>query len=707
MSRPEQTFSVDQAFRSMSPFFREQSQIELLGSVTAITWLLGGLFNDKYLYSLSMIISIVSLVLTLIHDFLRNQFSVTMLHTYSFRRLIVAVIANWAYTSGQEGPSEFTLFGNEVKINSFIEILIIVLLIIWFASRYSESIDKTDAGILVVPMVVLRGSLRGAILAAVIFALISNDQIPEGAEMPLIVIYLIEPFVYAIYSNLNKTVSTAEMVVGSARLPAVAFRESILSNLLLLIITMIFNGVSGDEWELLRVLYILGTVFAIFSSIDAIKKFNENPFGNTEIGNFLNNTPDVFQDLQINEKLGHVVDSQTIIDVGKTSSIELSPGSIIVPLEETKGKVTTMIIGKSENIVKKNKEKISQTVDGITTAIIPAKNLKNIRQNFTAKQLNTIDLAQYGLPNLQTIESVIKSLGFNMQNWIGNIKHQLTKFKLSNYGITETEDGKTSVCLPGISVIESPGSSIVKVAGVRVYETPEVNTVRIGNFLTVVEFPKMQLVSLPGITIMEMKGVGTAVDLFGFKISDKLSAERLDEFKKVFLAQLNTWEAGVESQLGRIIADPNASAVMSMSWDGDFKPFLEGKKKSFGDHPALGLAAAESRTLLQGSVERTENEAKLIELTGMDSTLKAKKSVKKKKKVQYGNQLNQKRKKQIRKGEPETEALDEIKSSLEKAKMDIDKKLKQVNKEIDGKQKDEYDFEIVEDADYEIIEDDE
>jgi hypothetical protein len=721
----------------MGPFFREQSQIEIIGTVTAITWFLGGMFNDKYLYFLSMVLSVGILCVIFVNGFLFRRLSVNLIHTYAFRRLIVSLLASWMYTTGTEGPEKLNFGDASIPINDFAQFVMFGLLILWFATRYSELLDKKNRGFYTSPLAIFRGLLRGLILAGAVIAMFNgrNKEIPSELQTPIFIAYLIEPFIYVLYSQLNRTVSSVDMVVGSSRLPSVALRESFLSNLMLLIITMLFNGVSGDEWSLLRVVYIIGVIFAIISSVDAIKKFNENPLGTGILGQFLNNTPDVMENLDLQEKLGHIIDSPTIVDVGDDSSISISPGSLVVPIEEVKGKVTTMIIGQSENIVTKNKEMVSQSIEGVTTAVIPANKLNSLKRQFTAKQINTIDLSAYGLPSLQTIESVIKSLGFSMNGWIGKVKSELTKFKLSNYGVTEFE-GKTTVNLPGIYVNETPDTTHVKVAGLRVYETPQTNTVRIGNFLTVVEFPKMTFVTMPFLTVMEMKGVGTAVNLMGFKISDELSADRLDEFKGAFLKHLDQWEAGIESQLGRIIADPNASAIMSMSWDGEFKPLLEGHKQSFGDHPALESSTA-SRNLLQESIPQTDSEVKLIELTGLDkqrSKEKREKRVSRKerremekleqlklledvpserpvpKHVKYDLEIGVgKRKKRVTNIEESSDSkeLDEVKASLEKARQEIDEKLQQIDTEMETKTAKTHDIKEIYDAEYEIVDDEE
>ncbi|MHA2089470.1 MAG: hypothetical protein ACW98K_01320 [Candidatus Kariarchaeaceae archaeon] len=703
MSQSDYSLNFDQAINTLTPYFREKGQLEMIGAVTAITWLLGGMSDDLYLYFLSMVFAILVLIFIILSDFFNRVLSVSLIHQYSFRRLIIAILANWMYS----GSNTFTILDNDVPVNRIADNVMVALLVIWFATRYSEGFAFKLSSI-TSPLIIVRGILRGGILAGLFLALFSS--IPDNYLEPLLICYVIEPFVFLIYAGTNRTASTSEMVLGNTRLPAVALRESFLSNLVLLLMTGWFdNDLSGSEWSLLRVFYIFGLIFAFISSIDAVKKFNENPLGSTVLGSFLNDTPGKMNDINLEETLGHIIDQDTIIETGK-SQLTVAAGSILVPLEEKKGMVTTMVMGKTENIVEKNKQKIGQTIEGVTTALIPAKNLKRVKQDYVAKYLNTIDLTSYKLPSLAEMQVLVTKFSQSMEGWIGNVKNELTKFKLSNYGVTEFE-GNTTVNLPGIFVNETPAGTQVKVLGIRVFETPQVTNVRIGNLITVVEFPKMQLVSLPGITVMEMKDVGTAVDLFGFKISDNLSAERLTEFKEAFLTHLDNWEAGMESQLGRIIADKNATAILSMNWNGEFKPILASKSYAVGDHPALSPQSNQFvKNLLPGMEERplSDDKVRLIELTGVGEKSDTKKitsstkHMKKGKRVKHDVELGAgKFKKSI--NNIQQDELSEVKDTLEKAKDEIDKKLQKISDEIEGKDKPSEEFEEIFDADYEIV----
>jgi len=135
----------------------------------------------------------------------------------------------------------------------------------------------------------------------------------------------------------------------------------------------------------------------------------------------------------------------------------------------------------------------------------------------------------------------------------------------------------------------------------------------------------MNFVSLPGITVLDVHGHGSAVSILGFKISDGLSADKLDEFREVILGQLDRWEMGIDAELGRFLADKSANGLLSVGWDGEFNLLLDSKKKTMGNHLALEGPTKKGMHYLPPNFDEeiekdTEQDERFIALTGISPT---------------------------------------------------------------------------------------
>ncbi|OLS22468.1 MAG: hypothetical protein HeimC2_29470 [Candidatus Heimdallarchaeota archaeon LC_2] len=696
---------MDQAALAMSAYIKQQPKYEVMASIFAMFWIFGGLFGDESLYLISMSGSMILFIAVIISSFAPSKKLLLYLHSASFRRLIIAFIAQWMYTGGRStGKSTMEIAGIEIQINEIADLVILSLFLVWIVTKYGESIDRKGLFSKNTPILLIRGIFKSIILFAAFFAIFTSRRVPENLEIYLILSYLVEPYVYFIFAKLNPSRSSTDMVLGDARLPMVALRESFLSNLMFLLLTMWFGGVTGDEWGIIRVYYLIGFVFTFYMSSEDIKNFKINPLGSGMLGNFLNNVPTELANLNLEEKFGTIIESDITIDLDQELKYSIKSGSIIIPIEEKKNQVTTLVVGKTESFVKSGVQNISEMTDGITTLVIPKKQFSSISNKFSSKQLSTINFKELNLPTIGEISSLINLLSNRMSNWVENLKLELTKFDLSNYGVTES-DGVTKVELPGISIIDSPEGTSVKVPFVRVIDTPQANTVRIGSWLTVVEFPKFQMVSLPGIKVLEVPEIGSAVSIFGFKVSDGLPTEYLDQIDSKFSEFLEQWEDRVDSKLGRIVADQNSKMAMNISWDGNFKPLLKSEKQFFGDHLALGPANEASRALLSdytGNIASTNNE--ILALTGVTEGdpiySQDPKSIKSKQKLERKERKALKRK--IR-----AEVKEKVYAELElNHKLDeIDDEITEVKKGMTKKAEDNQFKEII-DVDYEIVDDD-
>ena len=608
--------TLNSAMFAMETMLRKTPRHELFGSVLAFCWLLGGLLGDSALFLVSMSLTLVLFTFSLLSNIFNIMKSMGTIHVSSFRRLIIGLLAHWTYTSGKtQGSDTYSIFGSSIPILLISQGAVAYLFLIWMITKYGENIDKNGFQLKSTPFLFVRGLLRGIILLCALFAIV-NFEIHDFIAIALFGAYIVEPYVYYIWASFNRSISSTDMVLGENRLPTVALRESFLSNLVYLFITMSFHGVKGSEWDLLRVYYILGFMYFLFASWDDIKKFNQNPLASSLAGEFLQNTPAIMNQIDFSQQKGIVIDKDRMINLGNSINMDIKPGSILVPLEEQKGKVSAMIIGKANQIVEQNGEKVSELRDGISTVLVPASQIKSLKKEFFSQALDKIDFTELNLPDLTQIQNLVSQFSSNLGNWVASISKELKKFDLTNYGVKEI-DGMTFVNLPGISVVDG-GKDIqsVKVGPIRVLETPNAQIVKIGGFINVLEFPKVSFVSLPGITVVDVPTQGSAVDIFGFKVSDELPAEYLDEFKGAFQQYMSTVEQQVDDQLGKILASDKASISLNMTWDGEFQPLLKGGKGMISG--PLELSSGMDTKSLPPGKQTDKNENKLVSLAGLN-----------------------------------------------------------------------------------------
>jgi hypothetical protein len=681
-------FAFSQSSKLMRSYFGAQRKFERIGTIMGTVWFFAGWFEDGLLFFFSMSLTMILLVIGAIDSVIQTR-SMGQYSGKAVRRLLLALWSNSMYISGDTpGPERIPFFGLNIEVVMISQVVIATLLVFWFSSRYISEVQSSDFTVPRFTVISIRGILRGAILAGFVYSLFTKNYIPESLNIYLFIAYIAEPLIYMFFSYLDQTISRADMVFGSSKLPIVALRESLLSNTILILFTGWFKGIQGSEWDALRALYLLVTILVFVWSFDVIKEFNRHVLGKNALGQFLEHMPDEISELNLGEKLGHVIDTQTMISVGKKGDLKLNAGSIVIPIGEVQGMIKAIIIGKGENIINQAGELSSQLMDGISTAMISKKEFKKAVKDIIPQRMDNINLENLELPSLETMVGLMSVLGNQMAGWVDNIKRELGRFQLSNYGISEV-DGNETVILPGIKVQSFGDTQLVNVAGfIRVMETPEITTVRIGSWLSVVEVPKFTFVTLPGITIFDLAEGGSAVDIFGFKIGDGISADRLMEFKDALLSQLDRFESDMHSRLGRILADKNANALLSVSWDGEFKPLVEGRDRYFGEHPALGAGVDASRRLMPGYTETAEPR-KIIELTGIHpGGSKDIKREKKKRSVEVNIQIGKAKSK-----------FKSVKDEMDAISDDIES----IKKEINGEKEDDY---VIYDADYEIVDDD-
>ena len=748
MSSTTSRFVMDNAVTQIKPFFEDDTKLGLFITVSSFGWFVGGMLNDGYLYFISCLFSLVLYIIGIIL-YINPVYDYTMnIGSTAFRRFAYGGFGYWMYTTGKLGPETISdVFGFDIPVLQFSQLILIFFILLWTINRYLDLLVNEEKTLNNIITLGIRSIMKGLILFAAIYAFITKEFIPLWLEIPLLASYLFEPIFYYLYHNENRTLSTFDMNFGNARLPTVALRETIVSNTIFIIITTNYASVNDPDWNILRVIHIIVLITLIIISIDSVKKFNQNPLKSTKMGTFLNDNPLDLNNLKVKETGGHLIQKELELKLSKDAKVIIEEGAVVIPIKEEKGYVNALIVGKGQNILTNQKEEISQQMDGITTLMIPKKEIKSIVRDIPKVNLAEIDLSKYGLPSLEVIENSVKLLSVKMAGWVERIRAEIMNVNLNGLGISEQGD-TTRVNLGILRVVETPEMTHFNGFGIKVYDTPNAVLVNILNLINVVELPKVTFVNLPGITVFDLGKEGQSVEILGFKITSGIDPLKLEQFKQAFYLKAAEIENRLDSQLGKILASDKPSAMMSLSWNGEFLPLLEGNNKQIGNHPALNPSVREFSNLLslpQGDYNNKSNDdIALIELTGVDNE----RSKSKKKRINVsvdistsGSKVKSKNisntnKEELRKiirEKKETrrdliEERREFRRSLTKSnlsreqKLDINEKLAEINREIiniedeiknpNFKQKiqnessnfSEDNYEII-DADYEILDD--
>ena len=269
------------------------------------------------------------------------------------------------------------------------ETVVVVLLLIWFSSRYMNELQEESFTFPRMLVMFVRSVFRSVILAGLFYALFTRDLIPEMYLPYLLGAYVIEPLIYTLFAYMNKTYSRVEMIFGNAKLPIIALREVMLMNVIFLFFTVWFKGVDGSEWDLLRVLYVIILVFVFVNSFDAVKEFNKHVLGKNPIGEFLEDLPVDIGELNLNEKLGHVVNQETVLKLSKMNKLKLEEGSIVIPIGEIKDQIKREYRWqKGEDYLKENRDRILFTLGMLivfrlgSTLPIPGININALKLYF-------------------------------------------------------------------------------------------------------------------------------------------------------------------------------------------------------------------------------------------------------------------------------------------------------------------------------------
>ncbi len=724
------TYAFETSFDIINNYFKKQNNTDLIFIAFLFTWLLGGIFENVYLFLISIYGSIIIFLYNMSNLIAKNQ-SLSELGGIASHRFIVAIIAHSLYINGNTpGESILTLFDIEINVILNSQIAIIFFLIFWAMLRFDSQINNIDRNPDKIILNYIRGILRTSILLGLLYSIFSKSFIPYPYDKILFVSYIIEPIVYYQFNKVTPTISFVDLYMGNSKLPIIALRDSMLSNLLFIIFTHVFKGINGGEWDLLIAVYIIAFVIILIYSFSSVSKFNQNPLAKTILGEFIeNDVKEKFKNIDLMNQNAIILPDSFNIELDGGKQLHINNKSIIIPTSHIKDKYSAIVIGSGKYILDTDKIH-EQLLEGVNAILIPKKSMDTIIKKFTPINLSKINFEELGFPSIEELQKMINKLGSVIDEWSYNIVNRLQKIDLSNYGISEI-NGVTKVNLPGISVYDAKNITRVNLIDfLKVIETPSITTVRIGNFLRVLEVPNFTFVNLPGITVIDLNERGSAINFLGFKIGEGVNADEVLKFTDVILENLDSFESQLDRKIGRMLADKETNAIFNLSWKGNFYPLLENKKiaiptdKNTIEPYLVSFIPDEIKSENQKLLEKAiiKNEKNIIELTGINKRKNTYHHVIKLSSNQFdknNNQIDKEKlirekrreiKQKIRElknqlGEMDTDNINQIISELDKLKDDLKAIDAELNKSSEDIESTKMDVKEIYDADYEIVDD--
>ncbi|MFW9929747.1 MAG: hypothetical protein ACFFD1_10180, partial [Candidatus Thorarchaeota archaeon] len=284
-----------------------------------------------------------------------------------------------------------------------------------------------------------------------------------------------------------------------------------------------------------------------------------------------------------------------IIDKGKEKNkFIMKKDSLAVPVSETNDGVTVVLVGESE-LEEKNQKVTSDTA--ATTLLIPHQKWQEIYSNLEAFKPSDELIQSLSLKGIESKEKLLslanKALD-SFKSWQGpkalvteaNIQSLLESVQSGKYGVVE-EGEYQKVRLPGITVVESPEIQYVNVLGiVKVLEIPALglNSVNVP-FVKVMESRDYQFVSGPGFNVLDTPD-GNLVNVFGMSFSE--GDKKLVASKILQLAEdQSSMNRLMEGPLEDILNDPNKTLILTETLAGEKKLLMAGKEDAFVEDFAL------------------------------------------------------------------------------------------------------------------------
>lgn len=576
--------------------FSSQPQSMMLRQFSLLVWFLGGLIDDPFIYTAGVVVTIIASIIVIGEIFLDKRSNIEYLQKIGFRTMSTGFFSFWFYRgffhAGQETLDFYSL---EVQIYDLSTYTIGVSALIWIATRsLSQSKWKSELNFQKIVILALQGITKSIIITAFLVAMFdrnASNDIFSNIWIPIVISYFLEPVFSYIFARMERVFSSSSMVFTDSQLPASALRSSILNNLFFVIVSMFYDDVLAVQLQEVRALYVVALIFALVYSRNQAQEYKRNPFRGSGISDFLNNSGTSMQRVNENSP-ANVITEALSLKLSDNSKLNLPKGTTIVPLDETKEGITSLIIGQGENLIQTSKDQLnSALIDGLTTTIIPKKEFKNITSKLSVQPLKNIDLTPLGIYSTEDLLAKVELLSGQINRWVMAAKQELTKFDMSNYSITETKE-MTKVVLPGLSVVESKGVTMpkftrVKMPGLSVLDQGKQGTLVRFFGLTVIDTKKFTFVDMPGITVFDNNKGGTMVNILGMKIGENADASMLDQLKMQLLQSADHYERMFDSEFDRLLSSKSKTAMFNLDSSGSFNPLLTSKESTISTHPSL------------------------------------------------------------------------------------------------------------------------
>lgn len=563
---------------SIQESFLQQSAGERLQTLSLAVWLLGGMMNDPYVFLIGMFGTFIFYFVTVVQRILERG----TLDGIAFglkSKLVFGGLAHMLYAEwGREGPSTLPAFSVALAIPELSSAVLGFFFVVWVAGRSFDSrkwLTRLD-GISYL-LLMISGIMKIFVLLYVFSSVVGFDLVPELTPVPFISAIL-EPVVAYFFHKRNLTLSSFDMAISDVKFPEIAARDTSFANILYLSIGIFWGDLLLEEAQLARAVLILMALFFFIQGRTALQKFATDPLRFSAVGKVIEDMPDLLERIDPSATLGSLIKEPESLVINSKTTLKLREDSILVPLKEMKDKVEIAIVGTVEALQKGEGIPVAETMEGITSIVVPKKALEEVTRKYDFTSLAKIDLESLGYPNLETLKGLLVTHSSKLRTWLKQVREDLTKFNPGNLSI-HTEEGFTNVNLGLIQVIEHeatdelPKFTRVKLPGLRVLDTEEGTLVRLFGY-TIFDHPKFDFVNLPGLTVVDFENQGTLVNLLGMKIGDQLPPSKLDEAKEMLTSAINEFERKFDSGIGRLLAKRDTVPMFNISFDGQFHPMF-------------------------------------------------------------------------------------------------------------------------------------
>ncbi len=577
-----------------------QRPAKQLRVISLVIWFIGALFTNSTVYFSGMILVTLSTII-IISEIIRDGFrEKEKLGWLGLVTLLNALLDNWLYLHAfTRGEDIYELIGISVSIYLFSTYLTVGSLGLWlFTRNLGLDIPFSHLSPFQILLLVIQNLLRGAITYLVVDALFIKSELVLEYIYPILGIMLLEPLVSYTFYTTFPIIGTKIISVSDVKYPSSALRDSLLSNLIILWISEIFypriraytNGVS--------VIFFILLILAFWYDQQNIRSMIEDPLRSSPLGDYLNSIGSELQSQDFSTKIVDVLVEPFIYDLESGDVMEISSGSVIVPIKESGTNMQIMILGETREVGSDSSEFRTQSLDGISTTLVSLELFKELGQYGRKEVLRNIDLNSMGLPDFDTVHEYIITLGRLMDSWVSGLKRELSRIDFQSAGIQENKEF-TKVNIPGlINVFEnkglnnSPAFTAVRLPFGKILDLQDKGTLVDLPGIKVLETSDMTVVDALGfIKVLETKGRGTLISIFGFTINDNMDEDLMNKILNgEFLHHLsrdNPFNEILDFRIGALLSDKSLNGIFSLSWDMEFRPLLSSRSMSVSSEHLL------------------------------------------------------------------------------------------------------------------------